>query len=242
MSLVPVTREAHAQMRLRPLTSFSFAKTAPVIRIVASELTQIAANFPIVFLDENGSPAPYALMGLSQTENQFVTDEGQWMAQYVPAMLRRFPFLPGRAANGAGDVATVLVEDSWLSADEGELLFGPDEGAPNGPLARAIQLLSMIEVEAAQLGALSKLLAAQGLIEPMEFQMTLTDGGIPTKLEGLSGVNETKLRELPDAAFLELRKTGALNLAYASMISLGQLPRLQALASARLNKVKASLI
>ena len=242
MSLVPVSREAHGQMRLRPFSSFSFVQSAPVIRIVAGELAQIAANFPIAFLDENGSPAPYAVMGLSQTENQFVSEDGQWLAQYVPAMIRRFPFMPGRTPNGQGDVAALMVDDAWLSTDEGEPLFGPDEGEPSGPVARAIQLVGMIEVEAAQLGVLSKALAAHGLIEPLTVEMKLSEDGLPTKLEGLSGVSEAKLLELPDAAFLELRKSGALNLAYAQLLSVAQFARVQALATARLNKIKSSLI
>ncbi len=52
-------------------------------------------------------------------------------------------------------------------------------------------------------------------------------------MEGLFQVNESVLNGLTDEAFLELRKTGALALAYAQLLSLQKLPLLGEMAALR---------
>lgn len=243
MTIVPLHRETHAGMRLRPVTSFDFARTMPIVRILASEVAQVAPNFAIVFLKENDVFTPFALMGLAQGENLFVSDEGRWLGFYVPAILRRYPFMFGRAAeggNGAGN-AVLMVEQELLSPDEGEPLFGDAVGEPSGPVARAIQFLTEVEVGAAQTAALVKSLADLDLMELLPLQVTRS-GGEPTPLGGLFVISEAKLNGLPDDAFLALRRSGALAFAHAQMLSIGQLARLQARASAKAGNIATPFV
>jgi hypothetical protein len=244
MAIVPLSRELHAKKRLRPLPSFAFAKNLPVVRALAGEIAQIAANYPVVFIEENGALVPFAMVGLAPGENLFVSDDGQWLGYYIPAMLRRYPFMMGKAPEGAeGGNAMLLLDDEMLSDDEGEPLFGPEgtEGEPQGPVARAIQLLTQIELQAAQTAALAKSLADAGLLTPLPLQVTRGAEG-PLQLGGIHTINEAKLNELPDEAFLALRRTGALGLAHAQLISLAQLPRLQARASAKMNNTAMPVV
>ena len=53
-------------------------------------------------------------------------------------------------------------------------------------------------------------------------------------------VNERKLIDLPDDKYLELKKTGAIGLVYAHLISLGGWDRLIALQIARTNAKNAN--
>lgn len=97
MTVIPLSRELHAKKRVKPLTTFDFARNMAVVRILSGEAPQVALNFPIVFINENNTFAPFALLGLGKEENLFVSDQGQWLASYIPAILRRFPFFMGKA-------------------------------------------------------------------------------------------------------------------------------------------------
>jgi hypothetical protein len=241
MSLVPLSRETHANLRLRPISSFEFARGTPLLRILAGEVSQVAPNFPIVFLKEGEAFAPFALMGLAQGENLFVSDDGKWLGFYVPALLRRYPFLFARQEGDGEGKAVLMVEDSMLSPDEGEALFDPTTDEPVGPVARAIQFLTDVEMSALQTAALVKSLADLDLMDLLPLQVTRS-GSEPTPLEGIYIVNEAKLNGLSDEAFLALRRSGALAFAYAQIISLGQLARLQARATAKANNVATPFV
>jgi hypothetical protein len=241
MALIPLSREAHAGMRLRPLSSFAFAREMPVVRILAGEVAQVAPNFAIVFLKENDAFVPFALMGLAQGQNLFVSDEGRWLGLYVPAILRRYPFMFARAGEGTESQPVLMVEQEMLSPDEGELLFGDQGGEPSGPVARAIQFLTEVEVRAAQTTTLVKSMADLDLLDPLPLQV-VEEGGEPKSLGGLFSINEAKLAALADDAFLALRRSGALTFAYAQMFSLGQLARLQARASAKAGNIATPFV
>lgn len=240
MALVPVSRDALGGRRIKPLTSFAFAKDLAMVRMLAGEAAQVALNCPIVFLEENGSVAPLVMLGLKKGENLFVTEQGQWIAAYVPALLRRYPFFMGEASGSNGKALSLLVEEECLSTEEGEPLFGPRDDEPTGPAARAIRFLTEIAIEEARTVTLTKALAAQGLFEPLPLQVTRGTEA-PVNLSGLQKISEARLNALSDDVFLEFRRSGALALAYAHLISLGQFARLQALATARSSQANSSI-
>ena len=59
--------------------------------------------------------------------------------------------------------------------------------------------------------------------------------GEPVQIAEYGAVNEQKLIDLPDDKFLELKRSGAIGLIYAHLISLGGWDRLVALQVARIN-------
>ena len=241
MALVALSRETHAKLKLLPVGSFEFARTMPLVRVVAAEIAQVAPNFPVVFLKEGEAFAPYALMGLAQGENLYVADDGRWLGFYVPAMLRRYPFMFGRAPEVAEGKAVLMIDDAMLSPDEGEPLFTDDSSEPSGPVARAIQFLTELELRAGRTAALVKTLADLDLMDLLPLQVNRT-GSEPTPLGGMYVVNEAKLDALPDETFLALRRSGALSLAFAQILSLTQLGRLQARATAKANNVATPFV
>jgi hypothetical protein len=237
MALVPVSRETLGKMRMKPVPSFAFAANSGLVRVLAGEAGQIAMNYPIVFVSENDVILPFAMLGLSRGENLFIDDDGRWLGLYIPAILRRFPFFMGKSTNAEGkdNNLMLLVEDAYLSEVEGEPLFGPDEGEPKGPVARAVQFLTEITIQDARTTAITKSMAENQLFEPLPLQVTRGTEA-PVNLTGILVISEAKLNALPDDKFLEFRRSGALMLAYAHLISLGQFSRLRSLASAKLLK------
>ena len=124
-------------------------------------------------------------------------------------------------------------EDSGLVVDSngtGEEFFTGD-GKPSKSVSAHIEFLRQIEGSRVATELAMASLAEAGLIEswPLELEVD----GKKTAINGLLRVNEQALNRLDDEAFLKLRKTSALNLAYAQIMSMGQVTRFHQLMQLR---------
>ena len=93
----PLDSQAHRQLRYAPNQPYHFAAQQMFAPIVAGEASMVAREYAIVFSDTPGS-LPLALLGASKGHNAYVRPSGHWMARYVPAHLRRYPFVMAEAA------------------------------------------------------------------------------------------------------------------------------------------------
>ncbi len=224
MRLVPVTRESHYGKCLRPVSSFAYAAANSATEVVLGEISQVAACFPMFFTRQGNQFHLVALMGLAAGENLFVDSSGVWTTSYVPAALRAYPFLLG--ANPSDGQPTVMIDEDagLLSEAEGEPLFGTGAEGADGPLGRALRLLTQMSLEVNRTGTLITQLEQYGLLRPA------AQGGAEG---GLLTVDEAALNALGDEQFLALRRSGALAVAYGQMFSQAQLAQLQARANQR---------
>ena len=83
-------------------------------------------------------------------------------------------------------------------------------------------------------------LAEAGVIEPWPLEVQVGEKKAGTK--GLHRVNESALHGLDDDAFVKLRKTSALPLAYAQLMSMGQIARFDQLMRLRQQLAQAPKI
>ena len=98
--IVPLNDQTHARVRMKPLDHFRFALRTNSVPILAGEFAECARCYPIVFATGEGGLVPMALLGLREAENLFVSAEGKWLVPYVPAFVRRYPFVAARGSNG----------------------------------------------------------------------------------------------------------------------------------------------
>lgn len=230
MAFIPVTREQHGGKFLLPLPSFAHATHTAAVEVVLGEVAQVTACYPMFFVRQGDGYRLIALLGLMQGENLFVDRAGRWTGLYVPAMLRSYPFT---LTNQDGQLSVLYDDASGLLSDrEGEPLFGTADGEPNGPLARAIKLLTELNMDGNRTATLAKQLGDQGLLKGASLKIDRA-GAKGKPLDGIFAIDEAALGALEDEAFLGLRRSGALILAHAQMLSLGQLGRLQAEANIR---------
>jgi hypothetical protein len=225
----PVLLDAaqHRHKKMGVLADFSITKNMHAVFVTATEVPQAALDFPVVFVntgdkDAAGRPtiSPIVLLGLAQSENLFISGT-RWEARYIPAFIRRYPFLTAnlRGANAPG----VLIDSAWsgFSDTEGEPLFdASDKPAP--ALQRAIQFLEMFEAEAQRTRGFCTRLAELELLKEMKADATLPDGTMMS-VDGFFTVDEEKLQKLPDATVIELHRNGILallNLHLASLFNL----------------------
>lgn len=222
--MVPVTRQRHAGKKVMPVRSFEFAAKTYIASLITSEFNKVASAYPIVFVNDKDELKPFALFGLKQGDNLFVDDQGRWNAHYIPAIIRRYPFVLGRSEEGA-DLMLCIDEDSgFLSDTEGEPLFD-DQGNAGQVIEKARNFLIELQRSNEMTNFFARELTKRDLLSPLKMQIRNTEGNM-INIEGVSAVNETRLREIPDEDFLEMRKRGILPLIYAHLVSLIQIERL----------------
>lgn len=225
----PVLLEAarHRPLKIGTLADFSITRGMHGVFVAATEIPQAALDFPVVFVQTGerdgagrANVSPIALLGISQGENLFV-DGPRWDARYIPAFIRRYPFL---TANLRGEPAPgVMIDRAWsgFSEQEGEPLFAEgDQPAP--ALQRAIEFLERFETEAQRTRLFCTRLVELDLLKEMKADATLPDG-VTLSVDGFQVVDDEKLRDLDEPALVEMHRNGMLmllNLHVASMANM----------------------
>ena len=83
--------------------------------------------------------APVALLGLRNEENLFIVGDGSWNACYIPAFVRRYPFVFAETGEEGQRVACINASFSGFSCGDGEALF--ENGEATQILTQAIDFL-----------------------------------------------------------------------------------------------------
>jgi hypothetical protein len=218
---VLLDRERHKRLRVRTSNSFAFARKANSVYLAGVEFNGAMKEYAIVFTRAGaGRVAPVAMLGLRGRENLFVDDEARWTARYVPAFVRRYPFVLGQLA---GEQLGVCIDEAYegFGLEQGEPLF--DEKGANTPfLASAVEFLERFQREFARTESFCRRLEQAGLFKEMNAQAQLKDGRSFT-VSGVYVVDETKLMDLPDAVALSLFRSGELHLVAMHLASLSNM-------------------
>lgn len=220
--VVALSDQAHAALKVRPAKNFAYAARTNSVPLLAGEFFDCAREYPIVFARSAAGVLPAALLGLRENENLYVDAAGKWDARYVPAFVRRYPFVPGKGAQGE---LLVCIDEASPCFDnsEGDALFA--DGKPTAQLEHAIKFLSEFHQAAAATEALGRRLEELGLLRQADSVAQLNDGS-QFRLNGLNVVDETKLRALDRDTVQELFANGSLAVIYAHLMSLGNLAAL----------------
>ena len=226
---VTLDRERHRSLKLKPQDTARFAAGLQAVPLVAVEFAEVAREYPIVFArgaaveDKPGELLCYALSGLHEDENLFLDADGQWVAQYVPAFIRRYPFV---FAETGRDQFSVCIDESYAGFDEseGDPLFD-EAGEPATVLKNALDLLTDYQRQVELTGAFLKKLDASQLLMQTELRADFADGR-NALVQGLLVVDEARLKQLPVATLQEWLASGELGLLYAHLLSLGNVKHL----------------
>lgn len=217
--VVALNDQTHAKLRVRPATSFAYAARTNSVPLLSSEFFECAREYPIVFARGEAGPVAAALLGLREAENLYVGKDGAWDARYIPAFVRRYPFVPGKGAQG--ELLVCIDEASeCFDTTEGEPLFL--QGKPTPQLEHAMKFLAEFHQAATTTELLGRRLQDLGVLRQADSVAQLTDG-TQFRLNGLNVVDESKLRALDRDIVQELFVSGGLAVIYAHLMSLGNL-------------------
>jgi hypothetical protein len=219
----------HRELKLAlPVTDWSVGKKLNALFVAAAEFGDVCREYPIVFVragkepDGTDSIAPIAVMGLTQEQNLFLHD-GAWRAQYMPAVLRLYPFCIGRID---AERFAICVDMSWsgVGQPEGERLFDAD-GKQTELLVAVQKQMETLEGEIQRTRLVCKRLQELDLLRDMRFDATLPDGR-QHSVDGFKTVDENKMQGLSDAVIGDLHRTGVLGLIHLHWVSMGNMRRL----------------
>jgi hypothetical protein len=216
---VVLDREQHKGLRLKS-TDVRFAAKNQAVPVVVGEFPEACLEYPIVFtLGQDGQWMALALTGLQANVNAFVDTKGLWNARYVPASVRRYPFILAEGANNQLSLAADLAAPQL--GTEGEALFD-DKGEPTELAKNVLQMLADFQSQAQATSALAKQLSDDGLLTQQNLQVRLGEERSAV-VEGVWIIDEAKLRQLPDDKVLAWFKGGQLAAIHAQMLSLRNL-------------------
>jgi hypothetical protein len=221
-NVVAVDREKHAGKGWVSPVGYGFASSQALLPWVGMEFSTAAAAMPIGFVEQAGRYLPVAVLSPVQGRNLFIGPDGQWLGNYVPAVLRGYPFLLLRSEGGEN--ATLCIDEgSGLIVDANEEVqkFFEEDGSPSPAVKALLDFLHHVEQNRILTDLIVAMLAEHGLIAP--WPLTVSIDNQPQTIGGLYRVDEEKLNSLDDESFLKLRKSGALPLAYMQLLSMGRL-------------------
>ncbi len=214
----------HKDVRIITERSAKYGDDTMFVLTFPSEFRDVQTNYPILFhRDEKGVYYPVALFGFEEGENLYLDDDG-WDAGYVPAMIRRQPFMIGfqqtetDGEKGLIRVLSIDMEHPRVSQDEGEALFQP-LGGRTEYLESTANLLEAIYEGQEHGKQFVKECYERGLIEEVSFDIALKDGS-RNQLLGFSTINEERVQEMSGEALEQFNKKGFLMPLFMMLASL----------------------
>ncbi len=234
----PLDAKQHTSLSLKKDFGFHFTKGVNAVPVNLIEMPQICHFYPIAFAPD-ATATPVAILGLRDSENLFLNEKtGRWEeTTYIPAYIRRYPFIFSEVPGKEQLSLCVDMEDSIVEKGESQPFFTKD-GKPSQLANNALEFCKSYHAAAQQTMEFSKALAASGLLVERQAQINVA-GNRRINFSGFRIIDEQKLAEMDDKAFLEWRKKGWLPFLYAHLFSGAQWQRLTHLLNLRLGKEAA---
>ncbi|HYC45993.1 MAG TPA: SapC family protein [Burkholderiales bacterium] len=218
-SVVPLSSARHATASIETTHSYAFSAGVNAVPLMAVEFLRAAAEYAIVFTPAGDEIMPAVVLGIRNDQNLYLTADAQWQAKYVPAFIRRYPFVFSTSADSA--TLTLCIDESYPGLNNegrGERLF-TDERKPSPYADQVLKFLQEYQASFQRTRAFGKRVKEAGLLEPMEAQVT-TPKGEKFSLGGFMAVSRQKLRALSGDTLASLAKTDELELLYLHLYSM----------------------
>jgi hypothetical protein len=222
-----VDAQRHGALRYRPVARYDFARTLTTAPLGAGEIVTAARDYPVVFTDD-GRSLPVALLTLDRQHSPLVDDDGRWLGGYLPAHLRRYPFILGDDAVARRYVLMLDREAPQLTAgDEGEPLFVGAGQLESEVLRRARAFLATYQRDLQDCEQLLRPLRSSGVLQRRSLTRSVGDR-TELAVRGFRVVDEQALAALPDATLGSWLRSGLLGMVLAHLRSLHNVQRLEA--------------
>lgn len=218
--LVPLSSVDHADYHARSLDTAEFLVGQHAIPLTSDEFVSAGRYFPIVF-SSGENPVPLALMGLNEGVNVFVDDQGKLINPvYVPAYVRRYPFMLARLNPDSEDLSLCFDPTSPAIGkfQEGDALFA--DGQPTEPVNSVLEFCRTFEEAGQRTSMFVEELKKADLLMDGEVAIQPEGNDKPFIYRGFQMVDENKLRELRGDVLRKMMQNGILALIFAHLFSL----------------------
>jgi hypothetical protein len=225
-NLIPLTSDLHAGHGLVQRDNLEFARATHAVPITVDEFVMAQRNYPIVFSD-GAEGVPLALVGLKEGENLFVDADGKWKeGAYIPAYVRRYPFMLARLTPDAQLLSLVFDDQSGgITEDAEQKMFDADK-QPSDVTKNILQFCEQFEQAIARTKSFMEELAKLNLLMEGQAQIQVPGQDQPATFAGFRMVDEKKLQNIRGDQARKMVQNGMLGLVYAHLFSLSQMREL----------------
>jgi hypothetical protein len=222
--LEPLNVAQHGKMRIRAIEKAPIIAATHAIPATVDEFALLQRHYPIVF-SVGETPVPLVLMGLSEGVNVYLNADGKLhdAMMYVPAYMRRYPFLLARLRSDSDELSLCFDPASGAIGEfeDGEPLFDGDQ--PSDATKAILQFCEQFETAGQRTALFIEELMKSGLLMDGEVAIQPEGSDQPFVYRGFQMVDEDKLRELRGDELRKMNQNGMLALIYAHMFSLSQI-------------------
>ena len=219
--LMPLNSRDHKNFRTRSIDSAPWLSKAHAIPLTVDEFGQAQRHFPIVF-SSGENPLPLALMGLNEGVNTFVDADGKVTDPvYIPAYIRRYPFMLAKLQPEATDLSLMFdpTSEAVGEFEDGERLFD-DEGNKTAAVDRVLEFCEQFEQSAQRTQAFLNEIKEADLLMDGEVAIQREGEDKPFVYRGFRMIDQEKLAQLPADKVEAWNKNGIMMLAHAQIFSL----------------------
>ena len=96
----PVSSRRHGQWSVEPSGDYAFSAKVNSVPLMAVEFPPAAAEYAIVFAGNEDGIMPVVILGMRGNQNVYLSPQGSWQAKYIPAFIRRYPFVFSSSEDG----------------------------------------------------------------------------------------------------------------------------------------------
>ena len=219
--LVPLNSRDHGSWHARSTDRAPWIAKQNAIPLTVDEFIPAQRNFPIVF-SAGDKPVPLALFGLNDGVNAFFDDEGKPLENsYVPAYVRRYPFLLAKLRADSDDMSLCFDPSSGLVGEfeDGNPLF--EDGQPAQSTKDLLEFCRRFEEAGARTQQFVEELKKHDLLMGGEVSIQRdANSDKPFIYRGFQMVNQEKLRALRGDQLRTWNQNGLLPLIFAHLFSL----------------------
>ena len=220
----PINLEQHGKMKVHGITSMPEMGRTHAVPLTVDEFTLVQRHYPIVF-SVGGPPVPIALMGLNEGVNVFLDENGRALDPniYIPAYLRRYPFLLARLRPDTDELSLCFDPTSGAIGDfpDGEPLFDGEE--PSGATKAILEFCEQFEAAGLRTNAFIEDLVKSDLLMDGEVAIQPEGAEQPFVYRGFRMIDEEKVRNLRGDELRRMNQNGMLPLLFAHLFSLSQM-------------------
>ncbi|OCX64517.1 multidrug transporter [Thioclava sp. SK-1] len=221
----PVNPDTHRDVSVKMAGTYAFARNVNSVPIVAAEFLAAASDCVIVFAGTAEAVFPAVLLGLEPDHNEYLDDQNRWSGRYVPAFLRRYPFV--FAQNPETDQLTLCIDDTFEGVNtdgKGERLFD-SEGARSSYLEAQLSFATQYQNQYLRTKAFCDRLLQLDVLEPAVANFT-GDDSQPRRLSGFFRISREKLKKISPEVLGQMFHNDELELCYVHLQSFNNIETL----------------
>ncbi|HEX5104310.1 MAG TPA: SapC family protein [Pirellulaceae bacterium] len=218
-SAVPLSSARHANVSVDVNDGYAFSASVNAVPLLAVEFPRASSEYAIVFTADGDDVMPAVVLGVRNEQNLYLSPESHWKADYIPAFIRRYPFIFSSGADGKS--LTLCIDESHPGVNwegRGNALFGPD-AKPTPYVEKVLDFLKQFQAQFERTRRFCRRIKDLQLLEPMQATVT-TPTGEQLSLGGFLAVSRDKLRALSGEILEKLAKNDELELLYLHLSSL----------------------